>query len=591
MPKRSRTAVIIAGIAILATLVLLGVQTWVSTARGTMAQFLVLHRAPDGRVFVPLEDSLYVESPTGESLEVIPLSRFGVQHVEGDFAVLSDDSILLKAGRARGKAPLQRCALKSGECRQLTVEGDSFLAGVAFRLTVDEPHQRIRVSDTAQHRLLLLDFEGRILRSQYEGCRYPSSMARVAEGEYLVSDTRQARIVRISGREDNFGEELGEFSIEGWSKQPGHTRPKGIAITGDGSRWLVLTDEDISHGELYRFSGEGGPAMSIPLPEGTDTMLPEALGDSVLLPDGGLYRIHRFALDGTRMPDFGSPELKARLSGLASRATTLELLFKGSYIGLLLVTLPMLVIALWLHRKAIASEERGSGPVESRIGDDEQYRNPKSQLRQLRGESLFQRRWLILASHDARRVGLLMGVLVLLTSTVPLMLVGVMVAQRPAGDEFWKPFAWLSGLLIAMLLFTTVCVFQSQKHERLSIDARGIRYVSLFSGPLAFLARLFPGWELAWQELERITLKKAVGGGLGGAWYYELQDRSGKKRRINALSWRLVGEDEAGPTLRDVSRFSAATLQAAIHKTHLHRQLAEHLPELTSPRAGAAGHG
>ncbi|MFE8605479.1 hypothetical protein [Archangium violaceum] len=137
-------------------------------------------------MFVPLGDSLYVESPTGESLEVIPLSRFGVQHLEGDFAILSDDALLLKTGKRQGGAPLQRCALKTGVCRPLDVGGNTFRAGVAFRLAVDERNQRIRVADTVHHRLLL-DVEGRILRELASGFLYPSSMARVAEGLFVGS--------------------------------------------------------------------------------------------------------------------------------------------------------------------------------------------------------------------------------------------------------------------------------------------------------------------------------------------------------------------------------------------------------------------
>ncbi|HEY0094916.1 MAG TPA: hypothetical protein VGB96_11345, partial [Archangium sp.] len=140
MSNKSRTAVILAAVAILSIVALLGLQTWASLARDRLPLFSLAHVAPDGRVFVLVDGNLYVESQTGESLEVIPLSRFGVQHFEGDFAVLSDDSIILKSGRARGAEPLQRCALKTGECRQLDAAGgESLEAGVAFRLTVDEP--------------------------------------------------------------------------------------------------------------------------------------------------------------------------------------------------------------------------------------------------------------------------------------------------------------------------------------------------------------------------------------------------------------------------------------------------------------------
>jgi hypothetical protein len=593
-PGKKGTAASIAVVAMLSLVTLLGVRLWASMELGALPLFLKLHASPDGRVFVPLDDSLYVESPAGESLEVIPLSRFGVRHFQGDFAVLSDDSILLKPGKLEGLEPLQRCSLKTGECRQLVGEGESFQAGESFRLTVDESQQRIWITDTEHHRLLLLEVDGRILHRKEKGFWFPSSMARVGDDAFLVSDTRHARIVRISAREDTFGKELGELRVDGWSKRPGHTRPKGIAIAADGARWVVLTDRSISNGELYRLGPEDATGTQLVLPEGTDAMYPEALADSVLLPDDALYRIHRFADDGTRMADFGSPELKARLSGFATRAGRLDAISRWSFIAMLFVAAPMLLIALWLNHRAAAAGavELGVATAEPLAEGDELYRDAATRLRQERGEYLFQRRYTVLASREARRVGWVVGLLLSLTMLVTGTRFLVVVSRafpflKAQNQPLWPLVLPLVALAVVLLL-AGIWWLQVQKHERLLVDARGVRYVSCLSGPLAFLDFLSPSWEMPWLEIERITLKPALGGRLGAAWYYELQERSGTKRCVNALSWRLAGEDEAGLTMQEVMRFHTANIQEAIRRTRLFRLLAGHERRNTHPTGAPA---
>ena len=150
----------------------LGIRLWANGKIDAMPMFWAVHVAPDGRVLAELDDTLYIESPEGESLGVIPLSRFGVSNFEGDFAVLSDDSVILQGGTMPGQSlhditralartrdeapdtdtsgavPLQRCSLKTLTCTPMTGPGDHLKLRRTFKLCVDEQAQRVYVADT-----------------------------------------------------------------------------------------------------------------------------------------------------------------------------------------------------------------------------------------------------------------------------------------------------------------------------------------------------------------------------------------------------------------------------------------------------------
>jgi hypothetical protein len=564
-PRRTRTLNLLAAAALLAVVVLVGVRLWASVERGTMPLLRQVQAAADGRVFVPLEDRLYVEGPGGASLDVVPLARFGLQQVQGDFAVLSDGTLLLKPWQQEGPEPLQRCHLETGDCRALAGPGEHFRAGDAFRLEVDEAAGRIHVADTVHHALLLLDLEGRVLARRERGLRYPSAVTPAADGTLWVSDTRHRRLARVRGGVESFGEVLEEVDVRGWSPTDDVEYPKGVAVAADGSRFVVLADGTISHGALYRLGPGGAGRERLELPEGTETMYPEALADAVLLPDDGVYRIHRFAPDGTRLEDFGSPPLKARLATLAARAAWLERAERWSLVGLLLVAVPMLLAALVASRRRAAAARASAGAADT---GEAVLRHPETRVRLARGEAHFQRRHLFLDPREVRRVAPWAALLLGGPTVLLLLMVGSTVAvMRPQG-EVKGPLGLMLAAFATLLGLTALWVVATGRRERLLLDADGIRYVS----PLPGLRSL--DWALPWAELAGVELRPLPG---TVGWRYELRDTRGRTRRLDALLWRLVGEEEVGLTLADLRRPDRDRVQALVRRTQLHRALAPRL--------------
>lgn len=127
------------------------------------------------------------------------------------------------------------------------------------------------------------------------------------------------------------------------------------------------------------------------------------------------------------------------------------------------------------------------------------------------------------------------------------------------------------------LLLGVIYVYLIRRYERLYVSPTGIRYATLFGGPFAFLASLYPSWELSWDDLADIRLVQRVGGrATRGAqiWFYEFQPRQSPMRRLGAAAWRLDGKpDELGLTMGQNLKRDPAIFKTAFVKTGLFRLL------------------
>ncbi|HEX6929189.1 MAG TPA: hypothetical protein VF267_08065, partial [Gammaproteobacteria bacterium] len=77
-------------------------RLWASDQRLAVPAIKAMTVAPDGRAFIVVGNTLYIESATGESLRVLPLEDWGINAFHGDLAVLQDGSVILAEGNLGG---------------------------------------------------------------------------------------------------------------------------------------------------------------------------------------------------------------------------------------------------------------------------------------------------------------------------------------------------------------------------------------------------------------------------------------------------------------------------------------------------------
>lgn len=137
--------------------------------------------------------------------------------------------------------------------------------------------------------------------------------------------------------------------------------------------------------------------------------------------------------------------------------------------------------------------------------------------------------------------------------------------QHRLHPEEWldiRPYLFVAGG-VALLVYVLLC----SVYERVIVDHTGIRYETWLGGPLAFLAPLYPSWQLRWRELRGIHL--AAKGLRPMGWSYQFTPVQGRVRRLNVFSWRTEDQEDCGAGFRDLSSRDPARLREALTRTRL----------------------
>lgn len=573
-----------------------GVRLWANAQRLAVPNIKAMTSAPDGRVLVVLGDTLYVESPTGESLRVMPLSEWGVRSFHGDLAVLDDGAVILARGRlpdvgageggrmilrARPAASdpvdgLMRCELGTSACITL---GDEPAAKFrrAFGMDVDRENGLLYVSEPGRHRIVQLSLDGRVLASNEGDWRFPNGTQVLPDGRIGFADTNHFRYVELAAGPEGFGAIAYEKSIAGW---PGIIVPLRVPSETvkdtRGNLWLLAADDGMANAWLYRYPENGQP-QRLDLPPDADPVWLTEAADGVLVADLQHFCIHRFDLNGLPREDFGSTALKTRLGELRAEHTRFERLFDYSLAGVLLFALPALGAGLYLQHKAQAAHVVEKESEVTAASGLPEFANIETQYASLHGEFIFWRKFTVLGTQESFRFGVLLGGLVLVSLGLGVH-AAYLVAERkgvPVNAAFAEgPLPVLLGLvLLAVALGWCSAMF-----ERVIVDRGGIRYRSWLPGRLGHATIFFRPWQLHWNEVRGVKLIHAAKGNNQLMWRYEIVTKDGRKHGIHPLSWRLAGEQETGIRLRDVLRQNPRMIRDVIQRTLLYRLLGQQRP-------------
>lgn len=553
---RKQLTTALAAVFMVSVLVAVGLRLWASTARNSMPQLAMVHAGPDGGLYTMLGDTLYIDDADGNSKRVIPLSRLGISGFWGDFAVLADGGIILPAskqpkdslgkearialrepasgGDRAGAVPLTRCAVETLSCQPLTGSpaADYFQADRTFKLAVDEAAGRIYVADTAEQRLLILDMQGRILARQTSGLQFPNQLVLLQPGLLEVADTNGLALRQFDVSADNFVARGEPEPTVGWARGLTHGFPVGLAADKHGGQWVVLADGAIEHGQLYRRASDTDAPRRLPLPENADVLFLAAAGYHVLAPDQANYVIHAFSLDGEALPDAGSDTLQAALADHSSSRRLYDALFSYSLTALLAV-LGLLFIAYRVMRLNVAAPGEGAETVTPQQAVAARGPAPVWSGREVE----FRRRFG--GAMGRQSLWLACGVMALMVGIAAMFFLG---GPTPAPAHSSRHTSDQSDLVIIAVLAVLLLVgyLLSRRYERLYLSHTGIRYTTYLGGPAAFLAPLYPSWELRWDELMDIRLQNRRYSRGGMTWFYVFAPKAAKERQVYVM-WQAVG--------------------------------------------------
>lgn len=224
----------------------------------------------DGRIFVTDADKRQITVYDMNSRSVYPFKHTGA--VRLPFGLAVDSAGRLFVADAGGRSVL---VFGADGAPLFSIGGPELLEYPVF-LALDETRDRIYVSDSRAHRIVVFDLKGNYIRSfgewgPQDGNFYgPQGMAVDKNGNLYVADMFNAR-VQVFDAEGNFVRKFGERGDKQWNFE----MPKDIAIDSDGN--LHITDARKkamvtydAEGRLLLFTGGGDPShpLSFALPGG-----------------------------------------------------------------------------------------------------------------------------------------------------------------------------------------------------------------------------------------------------------------------------------------------------------------------------------
>ncbi len=344
-----------------------------------------IHIRENGMVYIMSNNFLYIHDKDGTFIDRIPMSKFGIDTVIGDFWVYKSGDLLLRrqvaqtltvTGEAEmfartgagekdrlgtGESILQRCNMGNFQCRNFGAGKNVFDKITAFSLMIDEDKGSAYLSDTVGHQLLMLDGDGNIIKKSNTPFQFPNQIVLGDDGLLYVADCNNHRVAAVNAGMDNFGAVEKEFKII-HPRLPGKpTWPMSLASASDKKWWVINADDNMSHGTVLILNENGRFVKTVLLPKGADPLRLAAVDDRVLITDPALMRVYAAGLNGALHEDFGSVSFKLDLSELRRQRRFYEVIAARSMWALLVLLGGALLLARLARVPAAESATRADG--------------------------------------------------------------------------------------------------------------------------------------------------------------------------------------------------------------------------------------
>jgi hypothetical protein len=239
---------------------------------------------------------------------------------------------------------LMRCRLADRTCSLFFGDG---IRG-AFKAEVEPGAGRVVVTDSSNHRLLLLDPQGRqIAATAINGPRFnfPNGLAFGADGLIAVADTDHRRLTLMRLEADMMRPEPGDISLAAALGPVNLFFPIDVRPDARGRWWVIVASNNLQRGTVVVIQADGRLLQHVTLGTDPDPLALVALPDAMLVLEPGVPAVTRVALDGVKQP-FGdeafAQELVAereRLERLSNARLAVQALLVLFCVGMIFVAI------------------------------------------------------------------------------------------------------------------------------------------------------------------------------------------------------------------------------------------------------------
>ena len=356
---------VIAGLVILLVILCIGAYMWSDGLAQSVSGPGHMHLDGQGNLYLSSDNHILKFDAQGKLLQDYSLENFGITNLTGDFGVFRNGDLLISpisfnpdfleglatflrreemARKERSElGGLVRCDLAADRCRNFIATDTPY--DHSFFLEVDQATESVYLADTSRHRVLKYNAEGEKVAHNDSDWEYPNRLL-LHDDQLLVIDTNHFRIRAL----DSNSAKLADLSSGARNGMPPEARNNGHRFPANMIRvadqwWLIIMDNAMSNGGLYRFDDKWVYRDYLPLPEDANPLAILPFNDRVLVSDPINMKVYQFDHYGRQLSDFTPDALLSHVAGLQKKKDDFRTLGQQVMGGLIFAIILALVAA------------------------------------------------------------------------------------------------------------------------------------------------------------------------------------------------------------------------------------------------------
>lgn len=263
-------------------------------------------RLGDGRLVLASHGYLHVFDAERRVARV-DLKDLGLGRMVADLDALADGTLLVADSDSK---TLRLCRLEARRC-SVFYDGATHPDGQprrAFKAAIEPDTGRVVLSDSSNHRLLLVDAAGRLQQATpTHGPRFtfPNGISFLEDGRLAVADTDRLRIAFLKVESQGFASD--ETDLRTRRVFPGSDvfHPLDVVADASGRLWAILASNSLQTGAVVAMQPDGSKPHHVALPSPADPLSLVVLDGAILVLEPSTYRVSRVALHDGAVTRFG----------------------------------------------------------------------------------------------------------------------------------------------------------------------------------------------------------------------------------------------------------------------------------------------
>ena len=324
--SQNRTVNILFVVATLGILLSIVYLSYASTKTAEINKPYLIAYSKDVGVVFNIDKTLYHTDTQGHILSSKSLKSLGLETALGDIEIV-DDYLLVTQGSLYN---VVKCRLPLSSCEVIAeVDGSRVTEALDIAVTPDKKY--FYVSSSKAHKIDYYTIDGAHIfeLKLNEVLNYPNGIVAFNDGELVVADTNNHRIIGIKHKQNAMAEVIWELPVQSSLTREGFNWPTTFEIAKDRHLWVVNLDGFFEYGDVIIYEKISQPfevqqstqkskshalktnsnVIMVDLVKNAQPQTLKATENGMLIGDAQSFKIIETSVDGLLYKEFGDAQV------------------------------------------------------------------------------------------------------------------------------------------------------------------------------------------------------------------------------------------------------------------------------------------